>query len=158
MFLFDLLNMNKKNFKFFLWCIFWRIYFLKIEVNSYSYTKLHKFIFFEISKPWGVIMNHTLVFAKSNALAKVIVYKSCDELNIFSYLLGGATRVQSTHADLTVCIYFLFLVIFYLLSLYWTAAFFWLVFYVDNSFLDWFSVLVSLLTLIELTRIPIYLI
>ena len=25
-------------------------------------------------------MNHTLVFAKSNALAKVIVYKSCDEL------------------------------------------------------------------------------
>ena len=27
-------------------------------------------------------------------------------------------RVQSTHADLTVCVYFLFSVIFYLLSLY----------------------------------------
>ena len=27
-------------------------------------------------------MNHTLVFAKSNALAKVIVYKSCDKLSV----------------------------------------------------------------------------
>ena len=39
-------------------------------------------------------MNHTLVFAKSNALAKVIVYKSCDELNIFFSLLGGATNQE----------------------------------------------------------------
>ena len=29
-------------------------------------------------------MNHTLVFAKSNALAKVIVYKSCDELSVLA--------------------------------------------------------------------------
>ena len=45
------------------------------------------------------------------------------------------SRVRTTEANFAECVYFFFSVIFYLLSLCLTAAFFWLVFYVDNSFL-----------------------
>ena len=43
-------------------------------------------------------MNHTLVFAKSNALAKVIVYKSCDELSVL-HTAGSDTIFVQIYMD-----------------------------------------------------------
>ena len=49
-------------------------------------------------------MNHTLVFAKSNALAKVIVYKSCDELCICISAISHICIVLSAKIDTTLLV------------------------------------------------------